>query len=223
MRLSQARSVLSYSRPLAESVLSGAASLDDAHHQVQVATGKINNDTIRLRKLRDYRPDLAERRLADEYDAAQERGEVASGSVRTDIIPGQNDVRPATAAEVLGDGANKLLHEARLIRDAEVAEPGIVRRALDEKLAAGEEPTKAALRQTVQTFRDGCVVRSSGCLDALPKDGAGRSNLGVTFIAGDHGLQTDMPTDNSRHLDLPAVTQREIVAQGPIMVADCGG
>ncbi|HEU4805424.1 MAG TPA: hypothetical protein VFS91_06400 [Nitrobacter sp.] len=77
----------------------------------------------------------AKRRLADEYDAAQERGEVASGSVRTDIIPEQNDVRPATAAEVLGDGAHKLLHEARLIRDAEAADPGIVRRALDEKLA----------------------------------------------------------------------------------------
>jgi hypothetical protein len=39
---------------------------------------------------------------------------------------------------------HKDIHEARLIRDAEVADPGIVRRALDEKLAAGEEPRKAA-------------------------------------------------------------------------------
>lgn len=42
----------------------------------------------------------AKRRLADEYDAAQERDEVASGSVRTDIVPKQNDVCPATAADV---------------------------------------------------------------------------------------------------------------------------
>jgi hypothetical protein len=45
---------------------------------------------------------------------------------------------------VLGDGARKLIHEARLIRDAEAAEPGIVRRALDERLEQGEEPMKAA-------------------------------------------------------------------------------
>jgi hypothetical protein len=51
----------------------------------------------------------AKRRLADEYDAAQERGEVATGRVG----------------------------------------PGIVRRALDEKLALGEEPTKAARSQIV--------------------------------------------------------------------------
>lgn len=31
---------------------------------------------------------------------------------------------------------HKDIHEARTIRDAEVADPGIVRRALDEKLAA---------------------------------------------------------------------------------------
>ncbi len=42
----------------------------------------------------------AKRRLADEYDAAQERGEVAKGSVRKDIVPVGNDVRPATAADL---------------------------------------------------------------------------------------------------------------------------
>jgi hypothetical protein len=43
----------------------------------------------------------------------------------------------------------KDMHEARLIRDAEVNDPGIVRRTLDEKLALGEEPTKASRRQIV--------------------------------------------------------------------------
>jgi hypothetical protein len=36
--------------------------------------------------------------------------------------------------------------EARIIRDAERADPGITRRMLDAQLAAGEEPTKAAQR-----------------------------------------------------------------------------
>ena len=36
-----------------------------------------------------------------------------------------------------------------MIRDAEVAEPGIVRRVLDEKLKDGDEPNKAAIREAV--------------------------------------------------------------------------
>ena len=89
----------------------------------------------------------AKRRLADEYDAAQERGEVARGSVRTDIVPDENDVRPPTAAEL--GLTRKGIHEARLVRDAEQADPGIVRRTLDEQLDRGEEPTRAALRKMV--------------------------------------------------------------------------
>lgn len=33
--------------PIATAVLAGSKSLDEAYHDVQVATGKINNDTIR--------------------------------------------------------------------------------------------------------------------------------------------------------------------------------
>ncbi len=63
----------------------------------------------------------AKRRLADEYDAAQERGEVAKGSVRTDIVPDGNDVRPATSEEL--GLTHTQIHEARQIHDAEVVEP----------------------------------------------------------------------------------------------------
>ena len=63
-------------------------------------------------------------RLAEEYDAAQDRGEVASGSVRTDIVADHNDVRPATAAD-LGIRRDEI-HEARQFRDAERADPGII-------------------------------------------------------------------------------------------------
>ncbi len=85
----------------------------------------------------------AKRRLADEYDAAQERGEVATGRPKT--IPGGN-----TSATVVEIGlTSKDIHEARIIRDAEATEPGIVRRVLDERLERGEEPTRTALREAV--------------------------------------------------------------------------
>lgn len=90
---------------------------------------------------------MAKRRLADEYDAAQERGEIAKGSVRTDIVPEQNDVRPATAAEI--GLSRKEIYEARQIRDAEDAEPGIVRRTLDRLVESGEQPTNAAVRRVI--------------------------------------------------------------------------
>lgn len=90
----------------------------------------------------------AKRRLADEYDAAQLRGEVAKASVRTDIVPNGNDVRPATAAD-LGI-SRKEIHEARIVRDAEAASPGIVRRALDQVIERGEEPTRAKVHRTIK-------------------------------------------------------------------------
>lgn len=90
---------------------------------------------------------MAKRRLADEYDAAQERGEIAShGGGRNFKVP-EGNVETITAADI--GLSRKDIHEARIIRDAEVAEPGIARRALDARLAQGQEPTKAALREAV--------------------------------------------------------------------------
>ncbi|WP_447673500.1 hypothetical protein [Methylobacterium mesophilicum] len=40
----------------------------------------------------------------------------------------------------------KAIHEARQLRDAEAADPGVIRRTLDARLAEGQEPTKAAVR-----------------------------------------------------------------------------
>lgn len=91
----------------------------------------------------------AKRRLADEYDAAQERGEVAS------VADGRRsskaeDLKPT--AENIGI-THKQIHEARTIRDAEAKEPGIVRRVLDEALEAGEEPTRAKVNKAVKVRR----------------------------------------------------------------------
>jgi hypothetical protein len=91
----------------------------------------------------------AKRRLADEYDAAQECGEVVGPNDGQHIaVPNGNG--KATAEEI--GLSRKDIHEARIIRDAEKADPGITRRTLDAQLAAGEEPTKG------RSVSRGCVV-----------------------------------------------------------------
>ncbi len=88
----------------------------------------------------------AKRRLADEYDAAQARGEVfgAHNGARN-RVDGSNAI---AATADLGLRRDQI-HEARQFRDAEAADPGIVRRVLDDRLERGEEPTRAALRKMV--------------------------------------------------------------------------
>lgn len=88
----------------------------------------------------------AKHKLADEYDAAQERGEVAKIG---DNLPsvGESNARPATAADI-GIRRDEI-HEARKLRDAEAAEPGVTARALDAIVARGDEPTKATLRREI--------------------------------------------------------------------------
>ena len=87
----------------------------------------------------------AKRRLADEYDAAQERGEVATVGKRSQAE--RLIEAPPSAADI--GLSRKDIHEARLIRDAEVSDPGIIKRTLDEAIEAGEEPTKAKVRRAV--------------------------------------------------------------------------
>lgn len=86
----------------------------------------------------------AKRRLADEYDAAQSRGEVKPVG-----NPNCSDAEqlPSTAALGL---SRKDIHEGREIRDAEEADPGIVRRTLTEAVEAGEEPTRAKVKRAVK-------------------------------------------------------------------------
>lgn len=84
--------------------------------------------------------------LADEYDAGQARGEIASHSPgRPKSVPDGNDL--PTAAE-LGI-SRKLVHDARQIRDAEQADPGIVARAAAEAADAGHMPTRAEIQRAV--------------------------------------------------------------------------
>lgn len=108
-----------------------------AHDQLIAAAHRAQADALEIES-------IAKRRLADEYDSAQERGEVAGPTgnhLRSDRE------RKPTAADI--GLSRKDVHEARLIRDAEKADPGLVRRALDQQIAAGQEPTRAALRREV--------------------------------------------------------------------------
>lgn len=85
----------------------------------------------------------AKRRLADEYDAAQERGEVRTRA-DNQHVPLENKLRVADIGI-----SRKDIHEARIIRDAEETDPGIVRRTLDEAIESGEEPTRAKVSRAV--------------------------------------------------------------------------
>lgn len=107
-----------------------------AHDDLIAAAHRAQADALEIEA-------AAKRRLADEYDAAQARGEVASDG-RPKTVVDDNGI-PATAA-ALGLRRDQI-HDARLLRDAEEVDPGILRRTLDEKLQRGEEPTRSAVRR----------------------------------------------------------------------------
>lgn len=111
-----------------------------AHDTVVAAAHRAQADALEIEA-------QAKRRLADEYDAAQERGEVKSnGGDRVSTVAKQNS---APSAVNVGMSRHDI-HEARVIRDAEAESPGIVRQALDKMLEAGEEPTRAKVSRVVK-------------------------------------------------------------------------
>lgn len=113
-----------------------------AHDDIVAATHRAQADALLIES-------EAKRRLADEYDAAQERGEVAGhGGARNFKIPAENIENLATAAEIGVD--RKDIHDSRQVRDAIAANPAVVREALDDILARGDEPTRAALKRAIQ-------------------------------------------------------------------------
>ena len=85
----------------------------------------------------------AEMRLAEEYDDAQPEEAQKGGRPKTVV-----DHNAFPTAAQLGLRRDEI-HEARRFRDAEVAEPGLIARAIDAMIERGEEPTRAALRRDV--------------------------------------------------------------------------
>ena len=78
--------------------------------------------------------------MTADLGSAQERGEVKGRGHRSDV-PDWNATPNASDIGL----KRKDIHEARKIRDAEKAQPGIIRRTLNKMLNVGEEPTRAAV------------------------------------------------------------------------------
>jgi hypothetical protein len=108
-----------------------------AHDTVVGACRKAMADSIVIEK-------QAECRLADEYDAAQQRGDVQPGG-RPKTIPNENSI-PSVKDVGL---SSKQVHEARVVRNAERKKPGIVRETVEAKLKEGKTPTRADVRKAV--------------------------------------------------------------------------
>jgi hypothetical protein len=116
----------------------------------------------------------AKRRLADEYDGAQARGDVGQQGARTDLVHAVNEV-VASAADL---GLNRReIHEARQLRDAEANDPGIVWRKLDYRLERGEDARRFMRRKGLE-----CLAEADR-LDALFAASATGSAEAPSFIS----------------------------------------
>jgi len=127
----EARDVASLAYDLAKKA-ARLAQAKGAHDSLIAAAHRVQADALMIEA-------RAKRRLADEYDGAQERGEVQ----RHGDVPDGNIV--PTAADL--GLTRKMVYEARRIRDAEARDPGIVERTVAAALARGDEPTRAEVRR----------------------------------------------------------------------------
>lgn len=102
-----------------------------AHDEVLSAVYRAQADALLIEA-------RAKSKLADEYDAAQERGEVAGHG------GGKSNLEKAKVNDL--QLRYDEIHEARQIRNIERDNPGLIERTLNEMVERGEEPTKAALK-----------------------------------------------------------------------------
>ena len=111
-----------------------------AHDELVAATHRLKADALEIEA-------QAARRLADEYDGAQQRGEVAANGQYQRAVPDENSSPLATADDI--GLSRKEIFEARQLRDAEQSNPGVTRRAIDAMLERGEDPTRAELKREI--------------------------------------------------------------------------
>jgi hypothetical protein len=95
----------------------------------------------------------AEIRLAEEYNAAQEKGEARKpGDVKSqNAVAGTKATELATEDDV---GGRNALANARALEKAEKLIPGIVKRVTDDLIERGLEPTMTAVRAGVKEAVD---------------------------------------------------------------------
>lgn len=112
----------------------------EAHEVIIAAVHRAQRDALLIEA-------RAKMRLADEYDAAQERGEVRTRA-DNQLVADDNKLSSAD----LGLRRDQI-HEARQLRDAEAADPGRAERVLSDMADRGQEPTKAAFRREMGAAR----------------------------------------------------------------------
>ena len=112
-----------------------------AHDDVLQAARRLQGDAIKIEN-------RAKIRLAEEYDAAQERGEVAgNGGNRGNQFASVENNNTATSAD-LGLRRDQIF-EARKYRDYEKENPNALDAIVDDLVSQGQEPTKAAIRKEI--------------------------------------------------------------------------
>ncbi len=113
--------------------------IKDAHDTVVAACRKAMGDALVIEA-------HAKCRLADEYDAAQRRGEVATRETSASVavkLPGGHLI--ATCADL--GLTREEVYRARRVRNAERENPGTIRRVVEEQVRAGKEPTLADVKR----------------------------------------------------------------------------
>lgn len=121
-----------------------------AHDDVIAAAYRVQGDALAIQS-------RAKMRLADEYDAAQDRGEVATGR------PKSLDVAETFQATASALGLrHDEIYEARQLRNIELEAPGIIEDAIQAVVQRGEEPSKAAVSREVDERRNVHVGNNSG-------------------------------------------------------------
>lgn len=108
----------------------------EAHDKVVAAALRSQADALAIEA-------EAKSRLADEYDAGQKRGEVATRADQN-LLPAEKKVGAADLGLT-----HKDIHEAREIRDVIAANPSAVKDALAQIIKDGDEPTRAALKKAI--------------------------------------------------------------------------
>ena len=157
-----------------------------AHDEVLSAVYRAQADALKIEA-------RAKMRLADEYDAAQERGEVRKAG---------NSSQPEELISAPDIGlTHKQIHEARQMRDAETDDPGIVDSAVEEIVARKEEPTKAALQREIKAKRG--KKKPKRQLDEKPTD-VEELTASDELLEAQHTI-ADLAEENERLRDRIAV------------------
>jgi len=172
-----------------------------AHDTVVASCRKVMGDALVIET-------RAQCRLADEYDAAQGRGEVKVRGNKSgkSNIPNENNT---PTVEDIGL-TSKQVHNARAVRDAEKAHPGGIRKAIEEKLAAGGEPTRADVTRIIKPPKPR-AERAPKAVEREDKVAALRdAGLSVAEISNKVGLGQRAVSQALEHVDIRREAEAEI-------------